>query len=90
MNNNIEVQSARLDNLMQRGLSVLHIPAICVLEKQLLYELAAKSGQPIQFTMVKTDIDDQSPEDLLGPWKYKNSVNVIITYLLDKKHIILI
>ena len=85
VNNSIEIQSVYLNNLIQRGFPVvLDIPTICLLEKRLLDELVAKSGQPIQFTMVKTGIEDQSPEDLLRPWKYKNSVNVIITYLLNK------
>ena len=85
VNNSIEMQSVCLNNLKQRGFPVvLHMPTICPFEKQLSDEFAAKSEQPIQFTMVKTDIEDQSPEDLLGPWKNKNGGNVIITYLLDK------
>ena len=66
VNNSIEIQSARLDNLMQRGFPVSHIPTICLLQKDLLDEIAAKSEQPIQFTMVKTDTEDQSPQGLLG------------------------
>ena len=81
VNNSIEIESVYLNNLIQRGFPVLlDMPTICLLEKRLLDELAAKSGQPIQFTMVKTDIEGQSAEDLLGPWNYKNRRNVIITY----------
>ena len=71
VNTSVEIQSVNLNNLMQRGFPMLHIPTTCLLQIDLLDEIAAKSMQSIQFTMVKTDIDCQSPTDLLGPWKYK-------------------
>ena len=63
---------------------MLHISTICLLHKHLLDEIAAKNMQSIQFTNVTTDIEEKSPTCILGPWKYKNSETVIITYLLNE------
>ena len=82
--NSIEIQAVSLDNLIQRGFPMSHIRAICLLQKDVLDEIAAKSMQSIQFISITTAIEEKSPTGLLGPWKYINSATVIITNLVNE------
>ena len=63
---------------------MLHISTICLLHKHLLDEIAAKNYAIYSIYNVTTDIEEKSPTCILGPWKYKNSETVIITYLLNE------
>ena len=85
INDSIETQSIRLDNLNKRGFPVQKLPDICIIDKKMLDEIAAKSVQSIEITMVTTDIDEQLENRSLGPWKYRDTMNVKVSYLLNKK-----
>ena len=76
-----EKRSIRLDNLLQRGFPAKE-SVIKLLTRSDLDKYVDDCPKCVEITGIKTDIVDDEEGDLTGPWKYKNSSLVTVSYTL--------